>query len=131
MKRQSKLTPAGAEIVGALTEFYETLKEGSDAVARRFTVRTVELDLKPRVYHGKDVKAVRDQLGLSQPLFARFLGVTVNAVRAWENGNKRPSGVACRFLDEIARAPRYWQGRINEIIVSRTKTEREVSSVRS
>ena len=100
-----------------------------DAVTKRFTVRTVELDLKPRVYSGEDVKAVRDRLGLSQPLFAHFLGVTVNAVRAWENGNKTPSRMACRFLDEIARVPEYWQARISEILVVRTETECDLSSV--
>jgi hypothetical protein len=49
MSGQRRLTPAGAEIVEALTEFYEALKQGPEAVAKRFTVRTVELDPKPRL----------------------------------------------------------------------------------
>ena len=120
MKKTEQLTPAGAEIVGALTEFYEALKEGSEAVTKRFTVRTVELNLKPRSYTGEDVRRVRDLLGLSQPLFARFLGVSVKAVRAWENGGKKPSDMACRFLDEIALKPDYWRERINQLVVART-----------
>lgn len=109
MNKHERLTPAGAEIVEVLTEFYEALKEGPEAVAKRFTVRTVELDLKPRSYTSEEVKKVRDLLGLSQPLFARFLGVSVKAVRAWENGGKKPSDMACRFLDEIAVKPDYWR----------------------
>ena len=94
MNNKERLTPAGAEIVEALTEFYEALKQGPEAVTRRFTVRTVELDLKPRTYTAAEVKNVRDLLGLSQPLFARFLGVSVQAVQAWENGGKTPSEMA-------------------------------------
>jgi putative transcriptional regulator len=121
MKKTETLTPAGAEIVAALTEFYEALKEGSEAVTKRFTVRTVELDLKPRTYTGEEVKKVRDLLGLSQPLFARFLGVSVKTVRAWENGGKRLSDMACRFLDEIALKPDYWRERVNQMVIARIR----------
>ena len=73
MKKKG-LTRAGAEIVRALDEFRETLaKGGADAVTKRYTVRTVQLDLDPKSYTGEDVKKVREVLGLSQPLFARFL----------------------------------------------------------
>lgn len=120
MSKQERLTPAGVEIVEALTEFYETLKQGPEAVAKRFTVRTVGLDVKPREYTGEEVKVVRDLLGLSQPLFARFLGVSVQAVRAWENGGQRPSAMACRFLDEIALKPDYWRERVGQLMVAKT-----------
>jgi len=119
--RNEELTRNGAEIVNALTEFYAVLKEGgSQAVARRFTVRTVELNLEPRTYTGEDVKKVRSILGLSQPLFARFLGVTANAVRNWERG-QTPSKLACRFLDEINHNPELFKKRIRDAIVSKSK----------
>jgi putative transcriptional regulator len=124
MSKREHLTPAGAEIVGALTEFYEALQEGPAAVAKRFTARTIEFDLKPRTYAGKDVEKVRDLLGLSQPLFARFLGVSVTAVRSWENGGKKPSDMACRFLDEIALKPDYWRERVGQLMVFKPRARR-------
>jgi putative transcriptional regulator len=123
LSNRERLTPAGAEIVEALTEFYETLKQGPEAVAKRFTVRTVELDLTPRTYTADEVKNVRGLLGLSQPLFARFLGVSVQAVRAWENGGKTPSDMARRFLDEIALKPEYWRERVSQMIVTKIRKE--------
>jgi putative transcriptional regulator len=120
MSKQERLTPAGAEIVEALTEFYEVLKQGPEAIAKRFTVRTVGLDVKPRAYTREEVTEVRDLLGLSQPLFARFLGVSVQAVRAWENGGQRPSAIACRFLDEIALKPDYWRERVGQLMIAKT-----------
>ncbi len=81
MMRDETLSRAGAEIVGALTEFRDTLREGSRAVEKKYTVRTVKLKLEPQVYSRKDVEGVRRMLGLSQALFAQFLGVSLHAVR--------------------------------------------------
>jgi putative transcriptional regulator len=118
MKKDAQLSPAGAEIVGALNGFLDAIREGGE-IAERFTVRTVELNLEPRVYTGDDVKATRATLGLSQALFARFLGVSVNAVRAWERNDRKLSRMAARFLDEIALTPDHWKTRIRESIVTK------------
>ncbi len=120
MKKEAQLSAAGAEIVGALEGFLDALRGGGD-IAERFTVRTVELNLSPRVYTGDDVKKTRATLGLSQALFARFLGVSVKTVRAWESGDRKLSGMACRFLDEIALSPDHWKERIRELIVSKAQ----------
>lgn len=120
MKKETQLSAAGAEIVGALDGFLAALREGGD-LTRRFTVRTYDLRLEPRVYTGVDVKRTRMTLGLSQALFARFLGASVASVRAWERGDRELPGMACRFLDEIIRSPEHWKGRINEMIVEKGK----------
>ena len=72
MKNTDKLSPKGVKIVAALAEFRDTLKAGR-RVDDCFTVRTVELDLKPRALTSDDVKRVREMLSLSQPLFALFV----------------------------------------------------------
>jgi putative transcriptional regulator len=118
MKKDTRLSEAGAEIVGALEGFLDALQGGGE-IAERFTVRTVQLDLEPRSYTSADVKETRAILGLSQALFALFLGVSVSAVRAWERGDREIPRYAARFLDEIARAPDYWKGRVRESIVDK------------
>ena len=123
MKKDTPLSVAGAEIVGALNGLLEALQDGGD-LAKRFTVRTYELRLEPRNYTGVDVKKTREMLGLSQPLFARFLGASVNAVRAWERGDRELPGMACRFLDEFIHSPDHWKDRIRELIVEKKKTSK-------
>ncbi len=59
---------------------------------------------------------IRDQLGLSQPLFAKFLGVDVKTVRSWEQGINEPSAMASRFMDEISMAPDHWKSRLQQIM---------------
>jgi putative transcriptional regulator len=118
MKKDPRLSAAGAEIVGALNGFLDAIREGGE-IAERFTVRTVELNLEPRTYAAEDVKKIRASLGLSQALFARFLGVGVKTVRSWERGDRKLSGMACRFLDEIAFSPEHWKARLRESIVAK------------
>ena len=44
-----------------------------------------------------NVRAIRQQLGLSQPDFAKRFGFTISAVREWEQG-RRQSEAAARIL---------------------------------
>lgn len=118
MKQDEKLSAAGTEIVEALEGFLDALQGGGD-IAERFTVRTVALDLKPRVYTGEEVKKTRAMLGLSQVLFAQFLGISAKTVRAWESDGCKLSGMACRFLDEIEQSPEHWKARLRESIVTK------------
>ena len=117
MKR--KATPRGnsrsgnvaERIVSRLTNFTKALESGA-AVSEKFTVRTIRLNLQATAHGPVSVRKTRELLHLSQPLFAKFLGVSVQTVRAWEQGDNVPSDMACRFLDEINRDPAYWQRRL-------------------
>lgn len=103
MARKSKLS-AEAKIVQGLEGFAAALEKDEDLEAR-FTCRKVSLKIEPCAYTPKRVKAVRQMLGLSQALFAQFIGASTNSVQAWEQGERSPSPMACRFMDEIAHAP--------------------------
>jgi putative transcriptional regulator len=60
------------------------------------------LCLPPRPdYSGPDVKRIRAATRMSQPLFARLLGVEKSAVAQWERNAKRPSGPALRLLEVL------------------------------
>lgn len=104
----------GGKIIEGLNEFTEVL-EGNERIAEKFTCRKVMLDLLPVPYNPRTVKAIRKLLGVSQGVFAQFLGVSVKTVRAWEMG-KTPGDMACRFMDEIQRNPEYWRKRLRESV---------------
>ncbi len=106
-------SPAGLEIIEALTELRDALRSG-EPIETRFTVRTVELNLEPRDNSPGDVRNVRTLLNVSQALFARILGVSVKTVRAWEQGVRPVNSMASRFMDEIAATPQHWRDRIDE-----------------
>lgn len=52
-----------------------------------------------------DVSEIRKGLGLSQPEFARFMGVSVATLRNWEQGRREPHGPARSLLLVAARQP--------------------------
>ena len=104
------------EILEALAEFTDTLEKGE--VTRRLTCRQVKLNLEPSRYSPQLVMKTRKVLGVSQPLFARFLGVSPKTVRSWEQGVNPPSPMACRFMDEIRRTPAHWAARLREVAVT-------------
>jgi len=116
MKCQGKLTAKGAKIVAALERFRDTLESGVP-VEQRYTVRKTKLKLTPRTFETKEVKDVRAALGISQPVFSQFLGVHVKTVRSWEQGQRVPSGMACRFLEEIEADLEHWRARLRNVLV--------------
>ncbi|HZW34083.1 MAG TPA: helix-turn-helix domain-containing protein [Isosphaeraceae bacterium] len=85
--------------------------------SQRLTVRTYRMPPAPRAYRPGDIKRVRELLGASQAVFAGFLGVNVNTVRAWEQGKRPPQPIARRFLAEIEADPDYWRRRIRPEVV--------------
>lgn len=105
----------GKSMLERLQAFSDDLKAGT-AIPKKYTCRTVELTLEPTPYNSKRVKAVRDSLELSQELFAKFLGVAVGTVRAWEQGTNVPKDVACRFMDEILQDTEHWRKRVREVM---------------
>lgn len=50
-------------------------------------------------YDSAEVRRIRAATRMSQPVFARLLGVDRSAVAQWERGAKRPSGPAMRLLE--------------------------------
>ncbi len=49
-----------------------------------------------------DIKALRERLNLSQPVFAMYLNTTKSTVSKWEQGDKKPNGIAQCLLNVIA-----------------------------
>lgn len=67
------------------------------------TMREIDtLCLPPRANYGSaEVRRIRAATRMSQPVFARLLGVDKSAVAQWERGVRRPSGPAARLLEVL------------------------------
>lgn len=105
MKKKKKKagTAAGREIIAALTDIAETL-EGGIALQEKYRTRRVTI-AEPGAYGPREVKALRERLGLSQMLFAGLIGASTILVRKWESGDRRPDGMARRLMDDIGDDP--------------------------
>ena len=116
-RRKNKLT-VGQRVVSRMAEFADALEAGGD-ICEKFTCRKIVLRLEPAQYDPALVKKTRAILRASQAIFAKFLGVSVDAVQSWESGANEPSDLACRFMDEIRHNPTYWQKRFGELVSPR------------
>ena len=74
------------------------------AKVHNVTVRSAEV-APPPTYAPDSVRAVRTRLGLSQPVFARALNVSVATVRGWEQGARKPDGPTRRLLQFAEQHP--------------------------
>ena len=112
-KRTGRMTSKGREILASLMEAVEVERSGIP-LESRFTVRTVELPDEPATYDPAAVRDTRNKLAVSQPVFARLLGVSVVLVRAWEQGQRKPALWARRLLDEVNRDPSHWRAMLRK-----------------
>ena len=53
-----------------------------------------------------DVLAIRKAANLSQPRFAKLIGVNVRTLQNWEQGRTRPTGPARALLKIVASNPK-------------------------
>ena len=49
-------------------------------------------------FNAAEIREIRKSAGMTQTLFAKFMGVSVKTVEAWECGRNQPIGAACRLL---------------------------------
>lgn len=75
-----------------------------DAITQE-TMRSFDKTCISRVsdFQPGEIKALRDQLNVSQPVFARYLNTSVSTVQKWESGAKRPGGLALKLLTIVQK----------------------------
>lgn len=58
-------------------------------------------------FTANEIKDIRKNAGMTQVLFAKYLGVSVKTVEAWEAGRNQPNGTACRMLSITKKDPQF------------------------
>jgi putative transcriptional regulator len=49
------------------------------------------------------IKNIREQARVSQPVFARYLNTSESTIQKWESGSKQPSGMALKLLAVVQK----------------------------
>jgi putative transcriptional regulator len=77
-----------------------------DADTPKLTMRQLKEMARPVDHAPVDVASLRKRLGMSQGAFARTFGLSVGAVRDWEQGRCSPDRPAQTLLRVIDRNPK-------------------------
>jgi putative transcriptional regulator len=54
-------------------------------------------------FDAQEIARIRKGVNVSQGVFALYLNTTVSTVRQWEQGDKKPSGIAARMLQLVQK----------------------------
>ncbi|HKM97425.1 MAG TPA: NadS family protein [Buttiauxella sp.] len=60
-------------------------------------------------YEIADVKAIREQLNVSQGEMAKALGTSVDTIKSWETKRRNPTGLAAKVLAAIQSNPAFFR----------------------
>ena len=86
-----------------MSSLFEDLQEGlNQAIAYergkgKAKVKTLMI-MPVKKYTNEEIRAIRNKSGMTQTVFANYMGVSKKTVEAWEAGTNHPSGAASRLL---------------------------------
>jgi len=88
-----------------INEALETMRDlHQSGIVAKQTLRDFENQaLTTPDYSAESIQRLRQQLHLSQGVFAAYLNASISTVQKWENGEKKPTGTALRLLSVIER----------------------------
>jgi len=70
------------------------------------SLRTTEVELKPAVEKSADeLRAIREKLNLSRPVFASYLRTNPLTLENWEQGRAKPNAQAALLIQLVSRYP--------------------------
>jgi putative transcriptional regulator len=84
---------------------FDRIQEGLEqAIAHAAGEQVDVVSHRPRM---PDVKSIRRKTGLNQEQFASRCHISVNTLRHWERGDRRPHGPAVALLHLVERNPEF------------------------
>lgn len=89
-----------------MSKYFDDLMTGlNEAIAierGELTGRRTVYEIQPvKKYDNAQIKRIRNSVGMTQVLFASYMGVSCKTVEAWEKGVNHPTGSACRLISML------------------------------
>ena len=93
------------------SEAFESIHHSAEALyaigaISKTTLREYDeacLSAVPEQIPAEEIKQLRENNHVSQPVFARYLNTSASTVKQWESGEKRPSGMALKLLSIVQK----------------------------
>lgn len=86
-----------------MSKFFDDLMTGFNEAVEvergNLETRKTVYEIQPvKKYTNTQIKHIRTSVGMTQVLFADYMGVSTKTVEAWEKGTNHPTGTACRLI---------------------------------
>jgi len=80
-------------------DLQEGLQQAIDYERGKVKAKTTTFVIMPvKKYSNEEIKSIRKKAGMTQTVFANYMGVSKKTVEAWELGRTHPTGPAYRLL---------------------------------
>lgn len=94
--------------MNAFEKIKEGLGEAIDYEKGTLNAETTKLSIAPlATFEPHEIRQIRMNTSLTQALFAKYMGVSVKTIEAWEAGRNHPEGAACRLLALTKNEPAF------------------------
>jgi len=94
--------------MGIFDDIKTGLEQAIEYEKGNLKAKTTVLSIAPvDTFTPGEIKEIRKNTGLTQVLFAKYMGVSVKTVEAWEAGRNHPEGAACRLLTLTRNDPNF------------------------
>ena len=81
-------------------DLYTGLQEAIEYTQGKGHARVTRYVIEPvKTFSNTEIKKIRNNAGMTQDVFAEYLGVSQKTVEAWECGRTHPTGAANRLID--------------------------------
>ena len=110
----SKKSNARTEVAFSFEELIGSLRDALAHAKGKLTLQTTVLPPPAPAMAPGEIRAVRENLNVSQAVFGRLLNVPPVTILKWEHGERRPSGAALRLLEIARRTPEALIARADE-----------------
>ncbi len=84
------------DLVQGLNEAIDYEKGSGKARVKTYTILPVQ------EYSGAEIRDIRMKAGMTQRVFAMYMGVSPKTIEAWECGRTHPTGPAFRLMHYLA-----------------------------
>lgn len=91
-----------------MSSLFDELKEGlEEAISYEKGIGKANMKtyiiLPVKEYTAKEIRQIRIKAGMTQAVFASYMGVSKKTVEAWEGGRTHPTGPVFRLLDILSK----------------------------
>ena len=87
-------------LVASMEQVVSHLKNGSGKGVRRYAIPS-----PPQAIASSEIKDIRGRLGVTQPVFAQLIGVSIETAKSWESGRRTPNATARKLLHVASKDP--------------------------
>ena len=91
----------------------DIIRNGGKTSFTEKELKSLNVDIPQVHLNADEIKKIRNQIHLSQAVFARLLNVSLSTIRQWEQGIKKPTGSTQVLLELLHKKPDILNYRIN------------------